>query len=102
MHSAYELYVAKTSRRGRGSPQDSERPLTTNDKANKRVIPKSERLPGSSGGQIQTDDAEPISSQADEEKPIDPKDPLYTTELCIQFKRTLCHDEVTVHFVGAW
>lgn len=25
-----------------------------------------------------------------------------TAKMCRQFKRTLCHEDVTVHFVGVW
>ena len=45
------------------------------------------------------DTAESSNTEA---KKVTKDDPLYPLELCKEFKRTLCHENVRAHFVGVW
>ena len=103
--SAYELYVANTADHGREAPgsqnaniDDDQESIVITDVSQQRdgdghestpadIKPKAPKLKVS---ELKTEDVKSIS------------DPSEIASLCRQFKRTLCHKHVGVHFVGAW
>ena len=97
VHSAYELYVAKTARLGRKKVR---RRAPSNAKT-RGPRPQSTTTTGPST-QAPDGAGQAASSKDSKESPIDPKDPRYAPEMCRQFKRTLCYRNVSVHFVGVW
>lgn len=96
--SAYELYVADAVRQGRQSPEQEAE--NNSDQASPEQ--EADNISGQASPKEGEEGQSSSSPRTEDRKPVNPKDPRYTKKLCTQFKRTLCHEGVGVHFVGAW
>ena len=101
--SAYELYIASMMQRGDPEPPTATSADTKRDQT-EEIHPKNLATGSDSEGEQTTKEfsKSATTNDATKRKKIDEKHPDYIKMLCAQFKRTLCHEGVRAHFVGAW
>ena len=97
--SAYELYIASTSSQSRKTTESDTAKAKTATKTGSQV--ESAGVKADTGAKA-ADPTTGARTKSGTDGITNRNDPEYTEELCRQFKRTLCHENVTVHFVGAW